>query len=108
MNLLPGSRRYGYICVALLRSVKLENSPSTDRHRQLMDTNDSLPEKSAATVAFEQDLNALLLEAFANGAAVEGEWKINLPVEAAPDWTIQITKRRSEKHSVDDLEFIEE
>lgn len=73
-----------------------------------MDTTDSLSEKSAATVAFEHDLKALLLEAFANGAAVEGTWKIDLPVEAAPDWTIQITKHRSEKHSVDNLEFIEE
>lgn len=73
-----------------------------------MDTNDSLPEESAATVAFEQDLKALLLEAFASGAAVEGTWSINLPVEGVPDWTIQITKHRSEESSVDDLDFIEE
>ncbi|WP_227380428.1 hypothetical protein [Haladaptatus halobius] len=72
-----------------------------------MDTTDNLKEASAATAAFENDLKALILGAFADGAAIEGTWEITLPVTDAPNWMIEIAKIRTGDSSYDP-EFIEE
>lgn len=44
------------------------------------------------TLQFEQDLESLLLEAFATGATVEGTWELADSSETIPTWTIEITK----------------
>ncbi|WP_227357137.1 hypothetical protein [Haladaptatus salinisoli] len=72
-----------------------------------MDPTDNLKEVSAATVAFENDLKALILGAFADGAAIEGTWEITLPVNDAPNWTVEIAKVRTDVPTYDS-EFIEE
>lgn len=56
----------------------------------------TLREASAATVRFERDLESLVLEAFAKGAAIEGTWVIESPVEGAPDWTVEVSRSRAD------------
>lgn len=72
-----------------------------------MNPTDNLEEASAATTAFEKDLKALVLEAFADGAAIEGTWEITLPINDAPNWVVEIAKVRTDETSYDP-EFIEE
>lgn len=52
----------------------------------------TLQEASAATVRFERALESLVLEAFAEGAAIEGTWEIEPPVEGAPNWAVEVTR----------------
>ncbi|WP_435156210.1 hypothetical protein [Haladaptatus sp. DFWS20] len=66
-----------------------------------MDTTDNLEEASAATAAFESKLKALILESFADGAAIEGTWEIILPLTDAPNWTVEVTKVRTDETSYD-------
>lgn len=71
-----------------------------------MDSNDTLDEITEATTKFERDLETLILEAFTNGAQLEDTWEITVPVEAAPDWTIEISKTSAAKTASHDPEFI--
>lgn len=48
---------------------------------------------ATATVAFERDLESLVLRSFAEGAAIEGSWNVELSVPGAPDWTVEIRRR---------------
>ena len=41
-----------------------------------------------ATAAFERDLEALILQAFARGVPIERTWTVTIPVSDAPDWTL--------------------
>ena len=59
----------------------------------------TLQEAGAATARFERDLESLVLEAFASGAAIEGTWEIELPVESAPDWTVEVSKTRASAYT---------
>lgn len=61
-----------------------------------MVTETNIHEASVATVAFERDLEALVLEAFAKGARVDGTWKIEPEPSTVPNWTIEI-HRHSER-----------
>lgn len=71
-----------------------------------MDSTDTLDEGAEATAEFERDLETFLLEAFTNGAKLEGTWEITVPIEAAPDWTIEISKTSTSKTASYDPEFI--
>lgn len=71
-----------------------------------MSSDDAIQEASAATVEFEQELQALVLAAFAKGAVIEGEWEFELPVTDAPNWTVEIRKSYSE--DADAPEILEE
>lgn len=73
-----------------------------------MDSNDTLREAGEATAEFERNLETLLMEAFAEGAAVEGSWKIKCPVAAVPDWTVEIAKSYSDQDADYEPEFIDE
>ena len=66
-----------------------------------------IEEATAATVEFEHDLESLLLAAFADGAAVEGSWKFELPVADAPDWTVEVRKRHCETETSDAPELLD-
>lgn len=44
---------------------------------------------------FEQELEAFILTAYAQGVAIEGQWDIDVPLSMAPDWTITIEKRET-------------
>lgn len=72
-----------------------------DADESVVNADDGIEEATAATVRFERDLEALVLAAFADGAAVEGSWEFELPVADAPDWTVEIRKRRSETDADD-------
>ena len=72
-----------------------------------MDPNDTLREAGEATAEFERNLETLLMEAFAKGAAVEGSWKIERPVAAVPDWTVEISKRYTDRDADYEPEFID-
>ena len=61
-----------------------------------MNSDDEIREAAAATFQFERELESLVLSAFADGAAIEGEWDVELPVSTAPDWTVEIRKRVTE------------
>ena len=71
-----------------------------------MEENDPVEEAAAATLAFERELESLLLTAFAGGAAVEGTWNVTASVETVPEWTVEITKS-SDANTAYDPEFIE-
>ena len=71
-----------------------------------MEENDPLNNVGEVTATFERDLEALILEAFTKGADLEGTWDIELAVDAAPNWTIEISKTSTAKAATDDLEFI--
>ncbi|WP_266081142.1 hypothetical protein [Haladaptatus caseinilyticus] len=71
-----------------------------------MDTTDNLEEAGAATAAFESKLKALILESFADGAAIEGSWEITPAITDVPNWTVDITKVRTDETSYDP-DFIE-
>ena len=58
----------------------------------IMDANEPLHEDTAPTRQFEQDLKALLLEAFATGATIEGTWELADSSKTIPTWTVEITK----------------
>lgn len=73
-----------------------------------MDPNDTLREAGVATAEFERNLETLLVEAFAEGAAVEGSWEIESNVDAVPDWTVEITKRYTDRDADYEPEFIDE
>ena len=73
----------------------------------VVDSGDSIEETTAVTVAFERDLESLVLSAFADGAAVEGSWEFELPVADAPDWTVEIRKRRAETETGDAPELLD-
>jgi hypothetical protein len=66
-----------------------------------MDPTDNLEEASAAPTAFEKDLKALVLEAFADEAAIEGTWEITLPINDAPNWVVEIAKVQTDETSYD-------
>jgi hypothetical protein len=72
-----------------------------------MDHTDNIKAAGEATATFENDLETLILEAFAAGAAIEGTWEITLPVNDAPNWTVEIAKNRTDGHMYDP-EFLEE
>ncbi|GAA0256089.1 hypothetical protein ACFFQF_19285 [Haladaptatus pallidirubidus] len=72
-----------------------------------MDPIDNIKASGEATAAFENDLETLILEAFAAGAAIEGTWEITLPVNDAPNWTVEIDKNSTDD-STFNPEFIEE
>lgn len=71
-----------------------------------MDTHEDPDEGTEATAEFERDLKTLILEAFTTGAEPEGTWEITLPVEAAPDWTVEISKTSAAKTASYDPEYI--
>lgn len=71
-----------------------------------MDSNDGLDEGTGATVEFERNLKTLILDAFINGASLEDTWEITVPIEAAPDWTIEISKTGTAKATNYDPEYI--
>lgn len=52
----------------------------------------TLQEASAATVRFQRDLESLVLEAFAKGAAIDGTWEIEPPATGVPNWTIEVSR----------------
>lgn len=72
-----------------------------------MNSDDANREATAATLQFERDLESLVLAAFADGAMIEGDWEFQLPVASAPDWTVEIGKRRSETDASDAPELLD-
>ncbi|WP_137288354.1 hypothetical protein [Natronorubrum halophilum] len=73
-----------------------------------MDSN-NLPETRAeATEAFEHELEALIIDAFACGATVADTWEITTPVSDAPNWSVTIEAKRSNDDSTFDPTFLEE
>lgn len=68
-----------------------------------MRSDDAMREASAATVAFERELESLLLASFAKGAVIEDEWAFELPVTDAPNWTVEIRKSYSEDADAPEL-----
>ncbi|WP_263017709.1 hypothetical protein [Natronobiforma cellulositropha] len=66
---------------------------------------DDIEQASMATVAFERDLEALVLEAFARGARVEGTWEICPSPSTVPDWTIQIRRHSCTGRAREDTVF---
>ncbi len=50
---------------------------------------------AAAITQFERDLEALLLEAFASGVPIEGDWAFVSEPPTVPDWTVLIEQRSS-------------
>ncbi|WP_224333800.1 hypothetical protein [Haloprofundus halobius] len=68
---------------------------------------DTQQNKVPAIREFEQSLQTLLLEAFAQGVPLEGAWVISLDSPNLPDWSVQIRKEEPESPEYDP-EFIEE
>ena len=68
-----------------------------------MDTN-----RDTDTSSFEHDLEAMILDAFARGVTIEGQWEINVPVSTAPDWLITIEKRTSEADPTYEPTFLDD
>lgn len=58
----------------------------------MMATDDISPPADVTTERFEEALSALVLEFFANGASVEGTWRIDQPCSVVPNWTVEIRK----------------
>ena len=71
-----------------------------------MDSNDRLTKRTEATTNFERDLETLILESFTHGAELTGKWEITLPIEAAPDWTIEISKTNAAESASYDPDYI--
>ena len=71
-------------------------------NRDIMAIEEDIQEASVATVAFERDLEALVLEAFARGARVEGTWEIQPSPTMVPDWTIEIQRHSPSAGDADD------
>ena len=71
-----------------------------------MNSDDAIRETAEATLRFERDLEALVLSAFAEGAAIEGEWSVELPVSTAPDWTVAIRKEATEPDDGGEAKFV--
>lgn len=61
-----------------------------------MDTDPPPETRATATATFERELETLLVDAFARGAAVENTWDVTVPVSDAPDWSVTIEKRKSD------------
>ncbi|EMA42248.1 hypothetical protein [Halobiforma nitratireducens] len=59
-----------------------------------METDNNTDDRS-----FEDELERIVLAAFARGDPVEGQWTIDVPVSSAPDWTITVEKRSPKTHS---------
>ena len=78
-----------------------------DSDESAVNADDGIEEATAATLGFERDLESLHLAAFADGAAVEGSWEFELPVADAPDWTVEIRKRRAETETSDAPELLD-
>lgn len=73
-------------------------------NRDIMAIEEDIQEASVATVAFERELEALVLEAFARGARVEGTWEIQPSPTMVPDWTIEIRRHsRSGEEETDTI-----
>ncbi|SFC69925.1 hypothetical protein SAMN05444422_11548 [Halobiforma haloterrestris] len=58
--------------------------------------------------SFEDELETVILTAFARGDAIEGQWDIEVPVSSAPDWTITVEKRLSEADSPHEPTFLDD
>ncbi len=71
-----------------------------------MDASDRQEAAVDATARFERELEALVLEAFAAGAAVEGTWTVGGAVAALPAWAVEVTRTAAAEPAYD-LEFIE-
>ena len=70
-----------------------------------MATEEDIQEASVATVAFERELEALVLEAFARGARVEGAWEFQPSPTMVPDWTIEIRRHSELDEDADETIF---
>ncbi|QLG29193.1 hypothetical protein HUG10_17385 [Halorarum halophilum] len=71
-----------------------------------MDSQDGPDEGTDVTTEFQHELKSLILDAFTNGAELEGTWEVTVPVEAAPDWTIEISKTSAAETASYDPDYI--
>lgn len=60
------------------------------------------------TADFESALRTLVLESYANGAAVEGTWDIGTPTTVVPNWRITIEKTEGADPPADESAFLDE
>ena len=73
-----------------------------------MDPNTTAEELGDTIVAFEQALEQLVIESYAEGVPVEGTWNITVPVTDAPNWAIDIKKVYTEESSSYEPSLLEE
>lgn len=62
-----------------------------------MDPDTSTQNRREAVVEFEEALERLVLESFADGVPVEDAWDVTVPVADAPNWTVTIEKTYSDE-----------
>jgi hypothetical protein len=56
-------------------------------------TTDEPPTPPQTSISdFESRLTDLLLTAFADGAEIEGYWRIETAPNSVPDWSVEITR----------------
>lgn len=72
-----------------------------------MPTSD-IPSDADRTAEFERELTELIATAFARGTTVERTWEITVPVTAAPNWTVEISKTYSDEESPYEPDFIDD
>jgi len=64
--------------------------------------------RSEARVAFESSLTDIVLEAFARGAKIEGDWRIDPGVSEAPSWLVTVSKLEPNGEGGYDCSMIDE
>lgn len=73
-----------------------------------MTSDEEARRQSEAMVAFESSLADVVLGAFARGARIEGDWRIEPGVRGAPGWLVTVSKIEPSGESGYDCSMLDE